>query len=130
MTASAEPRATRLLIRDAAIVTSDDAATVHDRGWVLVRGDVGRPAVGFAADLQLVDLSLPTPPAAHNLYEQLLLWRSGARPTGRRGPLPPDVTDVMVVGSWRVRDRELIGVDLPRLRARVREQAERLWTTA
>ena len=40
MTASAEPRATRLLIRDAAIVTSDDAATVHDRGWVLVRGDV------------------------------------------------------------------------------------------
>ena len=80
---------------------------------------VGRLAAGFAADLQLVDLSMPTTPTAHNLYEQLVLWRSGA-----------DITDVMVAGSWRVRDRELIGVDLPRLRARVREQAERLWTTA
>ncbi|HQZ33968.1 MAG TPA: amidohydrolase family protein [Ilumatobacteraceae bacterium] len=82
-------------------------------------GTVGRLAVGFAADLQLVDLSLPTAPTAHNLYEQLVLWRSGT-----------DVTDVMVAGSWRVRKRELLGVDLARLRARVQEQAERLWTTA
>ena len=80
---------------------------------------VGRLVTGFAADLQLVDLSLPTAPTAHNLYEQLVLWRSGT-----------DVTDVMVAGSWRMRDRELIGVDLARLRARVREQAERLWTSA
>lgn len=80
---------------------------------------VGRLAVGFAADLQLVDLSLPTAPTAHNLYEQLVLWRSGA-----------DVTDVMVAGTWRVRNRELLGVDLARLRARVQEQAERLWATA
>lgn len=80
---------------------------------------VGRLAPGCAADLQLVSLSLPTAPAAHNLYDQLVLWRSGS-----------DVTDVMVDGIWRVRDRELVGVDLDRLRSRVREQAERLWTTA
>ncbi len=79
---------------------------------------VGRLGVGYAADVQLVDLSLPTTVTAHNLYEQLVLWRGGH-----------DVTDVMVGGSWRVRDREVVGVDLPRLRARVREQAERLWHT-
>ena len=80
---------------------------------------VGVLAPGRAADLLLVDLSVPTPPTAHNIYDQLVLWRSG-----------DDVTDVMVGGRWRVRGRELLGVDLPRLRARVREQAVRLWTKA
>jgi cytosine/adenosine deaminase-related metal-dependent hydrolase len=70
------------------------------------------------ADLQLVDLSVPTPTKAHNVYDQLVLWRSGN-----------DVTDVMVGGQWRVRKGELLGVDLDRLRAKVREQAVRLWTT-
>jgi cytosine/adenosine deaminase-related metal-dependent hydrolase len=80
---------------------------------------VGRLRVGAQADLQLVDLGVPTPPTAHNLYDQLVLWRSGS-----------DVTDVMVAGSWRVRGGEVDGVDLGRLRARVREQAERLWANA
>ncbi len=35
-----ESRTTTTLIRDAAVVTSDAEATVHDRGWVVVRGDV------------------------------------------------------------------------------------------
>jgi cytosine/adenosine deaminase-related metal-dependent hydrolase len=80
---------------------------------------IGVLSPGRAADLQLVDLSLPTPATAHNLYDQLVLWRSG-----------DDVTDVMVGGQWRVRGGELLGVDRDRLRARVREQAVRLWTTA
>jgi cytosine/adenosine deaminase-related metal-dependent hydrolase len=80
---------------------------------------VGRLAPGYQADLQLVDLSVPTPLASHNLYDQLVLWRSG-----------DDVTDVMVAGRWRVRAGELLGVDLDRMRARVREQAERLWANA
>lgn len=81
-------------------------------------GVVGLLARGRAADLQLVELSLPTPVTADNLYDQLVLWRSGG-----------DVTDVMVGGKWRVSDGELLGIDLDRLRARVREQAVRLWTT-
>ena len=40
MNAATEPRTATLLIRDAAVVTSDEAATVHDRGWVVVHGDV------------------------------------------------------------------------------------------
>jgi 5-methylthioadenosine/S-adenosylhomocysteine deaminase len=80
---------------------------------------IGRLAPGYQADLQLVDLSMPTPPRSHNLYDQLVLWRSGA-----------DVRDVMVAGRWRVRGGEVLGVDIDRLRSRVREQAERLWTSA
>lgn len=80
---------------------------------------IGRLSVGAQADLQLVELGVPTPPTAHNLYDQLVLWRSGS-----------DVTDVMVAGRWRVRGGEVDGVDLGRLRAQVREQAERLWANA
>ncbi len=77
---------------------------------------VGRLAPGWAADLQLIDADLATPLAPHNLFDQLVLWRS------RR-----DVTDVMVGGTWRVRSGEVLGADTERLRARVGEQAERLW---
>lgn len=82
-------------------------------------GVVGRLAPGMAADLQLVDLGVPTTPTAANLADQLVLWRSGT-----------DVTDVMVAGRWRVRGGEVLGVDLGGLRAKVREQAERLWVNA
>ncbi len=82
-------------------------------------GTVGRLAPGLAADLQLVDLGVPTTPTAANLADQLVLWRSGS-----------DVTDVMVAGTWRVRGGEVLGVDLGRLRAQVRAQAERLWANA
>ena len=59
----------------------------------------------------------PTPPSAHNLYDQLVLWRSGR-----------DVRDVMVNGTWRVRNGEVLGFDAEAARAHVWEQAERLWT--
>ncbi|MGI9622881.1 MAG: amidohydrolase family protein [Acidimicrobiales bacterium] len=78
---------------------------------------VGRLDVGCSADLQLVESSFPTPVREHNLLDQLVLWRNHG-----------DVCDVMVAGEWRVRDREILGVDMEQLRARVGEQAERLWS--
>lgn len=81
---------------------------------------VGRIETGFAADLQLIDLTtLPTPPDAHNLYEQLVLYRNA-----------PDVRAVWVNGELRVRDGEVPGADLPALIAHTREQATRLWAKA
>lgn len=78
---------------------------------------VGRLDVGWAADLQVVAADFPTPITEHNLFEQLVLWRNHR-----------DVRDVMVAGTWRVRDHEVLDADLGALRARTREQAERLWS--
>ena len=77
---------------------------------------VGRLEPGWAADLQLIDTDLPTPLTAHNLIEQILLWRDHH-----------DVTDVMVAGRWRVRNGEVLHADLGLLRARTKEEASRLW---
>ncbi len=78
---------------------------------------VGRLQPGWQADLQLIDLTtLPTPPAAHNLYEQLILYRNA-----------PDVRAVMVAGQVRVRDGGVLTADMDTLIARTREQAARLW---
>lgn len=77
---------------------------------------VGRIEQGWAADLVLINSDLPTPLTEENLLDQLVLWRN------RR-----DVTDVMVSGGWRVRDGQVLGADVARLRARAVEQAERLW---
>ncbi len=80
---------------------------------------VGRLEPGWLADLQVVGMSLPTPVSAHNLVDQLVLWRSGR-----------NVRDVMVNGTWRVRAGEVLGADLEKLRARTNEQATRLWIAA
>lgn len=77
---------------------------------------VGRLALGWQADLQLIDSILPTPVEPWNLYDQLLLYRS------RR-----DVRDVMVAGQWRVRDGEVLSVDEAALRARAHAAARTLW---
>lgn len=77
---------------------------------------VGRLEPGWKADLQVVDAAFPTPITRQNLAEQLVLWRNHSH-----------VRDVMVAGRWRVRDREVLGVDLEHLRAHNREQARRLW---
>jgi cytosine/adenosine deaminase-related metal-dependent hydrolase len=77
---------------------------------------VGRLEPGWAADLQLINANLPTPIAPHNLYEQLLLWRNHSH-----------VSDVMVSGQWRVRDGIVGNADLDHMRARVHENAERMW---
>lgn len=78
---------------------------------------VGRLEPGWAADLQLVDAALPSPAAEHNLYDQLVFWRERTH-----------VRDVMVAGAWRVRDGVVLGADSEQLRARVHEQAARLWS--
>ncbi len=80
---------------------------------------VGRLEPGFQADLQVVDGRFPTPATDHNLCDQVVLWRNGR-----------DVRDVMVAGRWRVRRGVVDGVDTDRIRARVHEQAERLWARA
>lgn len=80
---------------------------------------VGRLEPGWAADLQIIAADFPTPAAEHNLYDQLVLWRNHTH-----------VRDVMVAGQWRVRDGEVLGVDLGAMRARVHRAAERMWARA
>ncbi len=80
---------------------------------------VGVLAPGFAADLILIDLGLPTPPTAGNLLDQMLLWRGAGH-----------VSDVMVAGKWLKRNGEVLGADGPAIRAHCREAAERLWRTS
>lgn len=77
---------------------------------------LGRLAAGWQADLQLIHADLPTPLEAHNLYEQLLLYRSAV-----------NVQAVMVAGEWRVRDGDVVGVDWAQLHRRTQAAAERLW---
>lgn len=77
---------------------------------------VGRLDVGWSADLQLVSAEFPTPVHEHNLHDQVVLWRNHTH-----------VRDVMVAGSWRVRDGIVLDADMDQLRARTREQAQRLW---
>jgi 5-methylthioadenosine/S-adenosylhomocysteine deaminase len=80
---------------------------------------VGRLAPGWAADIQLIDATFPTPLAPHNLFEQLVLWRNHTH-----------VRDVMVAGSWRVRAGEVLNADLGTMRARVQTNARRMWARA
>lgn len=77
---------------------------------------VRRSEPGGSADLQLVRADPPSPLAGHNVRDQVVLWRIGR-----------DVTDVMMAGEWRVRSGEVLGFDRERARARVAEQAERMW---
>lgn len=78
--------------------------------------NLGRLEPGWIADLQVVNLDLPTPIDASTIADQLVLWRSGHH-----------VRDVMVDGQWRVRNGEVLGIDVERARARVNEEAGRLW---
>jgi len=64
----------------------------------------------------VIDAALPTPLADHNLYDQVLLWRSASH-----------VRDVMVAGEWRVRNGVVLGADLGAMAARVHTNAERMW---
>jgi cytosine/adenosine deaminase-related metal-dependent hydrolase len=78
---------------------------------------VGRLDVGWAADLQVVDAGFATPVTEHNLFEQVVLWRNHTH-----------VRDVMVAGSWRVLDHEVLDADLDAMAASTRQQARRLWS--
>lgn len=106
--------------RDPRVMPADRVWHLATEGGAAALGleRIGRLAPGWHADLQLIDLStLPTPPAAHNLYEQLILYRNDH-----------DVRAVWVDGVLRVRDGVVLGADLPALIAAAREQALRLWS--
>ncbi len=93
-------------------------ATV-DGGRVLGLPEVGWLGPGSSADWMAVRLDLPTAPAAHNLLDQLLLWRS-----------PGSILDVMAAGRWLKRDGEVLGGDAVTIRARCRQAAHKLWERA
>jgi 5-methylthioadenosine/S-adenosylhomocysteine deaminase len=78
--------------------------------------DLGTLVPGHQADLLLVAADLPTPLAAHNLADQLLLWRN-----------PHHLRGVMCAGRWLLRDGEIVDTDQEAVRARVVEAAARLW---
>ncbi|MCP5027541.1 MAG: amidohydrolase family protein [Actinomycetia bacterium] len=78
---------------------------------------VGRIEPGWKADLQFVNGAFPTPATAHNLADQLVLWRNHSH-----------VRDVMVGGDWLVSGGEVAGADLDAMRERTHEQARRLWS--
>ena len=106
-------------LQDPGTMPADRVLHMATRGGAAALGleRVGALEPGWAADLQLVDASLPTPLTTHNLVEQLILWRDHH-----------DVTDVMVAGTWRVRGGEVLNTDMARLRSRTSEQAKRLWS--
>ena len=88
-------------------------------GAALALERVGRLAPGWSADLQVVDGRFPTPVTEANLAEQLVLFRTAHH-----------VEAVMVAGQWRVRSGQIVGVDPDQQRARLHEQALRLWSAA
>ena len=71
---------------------------------------------GWQADLQLLEIDLPTPIRAHNLYEQLLLYGSASI-----------VKNVWVAGKQKVDQGVVLGADWERLKAKTRESADTLW---
>ena len=78
--------------------------------------NVGTLEPGFVADLQLIDANFPTPLSEENLIEQVILHRSGNH-----------VDSVMIDGKWKLRNGEILGVDLEKQRESVHRQAKRLW---
>jgi cytosine/adenosine deaminase-related metal-dependent hydrolase len=80
---------------------------------------VGRIETGWQADLQLINAYLPTPIQVHNLYEQLLLYRTAQ-----------DVSAVLVAGETKVHHGDVIGADWEMLQAHTQEAATRLWSEA
>jgi 5-methylthioadenosine/S-adenosylhomocysteine deaminase len=102
----------------------DPSVMPADRVWHLATAGgaaalglthVGALRPGYSADLILIDSDLPTPITAHNLREQLILWRD-----------PVHVAGVMVAGEWRL-GQGAPAPDAQAIRARTREQAARLW---
>ncbi len=79
---------------------------------------VGRIEPGWQADLQLIDCQLPTPILAHNLYEQLLLYRDQSH-----------VRSTMVAGKFRVRDGVLLDGDIDLLVNAVKKASQKLWSS-
>ena len=106
---------------DPTVVPARDVVHMATAGGAASLGldRVGRLAVGWAADVQVVDMTTPTPVTEHNIWDQLVVWRSGHH-----------VSDTMVAGRWVVRDRQPTTVDLADTMAATRREAQRLWATS
>jgi 8-oxoguanine deaminase len=81
---------------------------------VLGRTDIGKLEVGACADLTLFKLDEVAFAGSHDPLAALLLCQAHRADC------------VMVGGQWRVKDREVIGVDVERLVARQRELSRQL----
>lgn len=79
-------------------------------------GDCGHLLPGCRADLQLIEVNLPTPLTADNLYEQVLLYCHAS-----------DVRSVMVDGEWLMQNRQLTHLNLEDLLEQARRAALQLW---
>jgi len=79
--------------------------------------NIGALKSGFAADLQLVNANFPTPSSKENLIEQVIRHRSGHH-----------VDSVMIAGEWRLKNGEVLGIDLEEQREALHIQAKRLWS--
>ena len=80
---------------------------------------VGRIEPGWQADLQLINVDLPTPVQEHNLYEQMLLYRNAE-----------NISAVLVAGEVKVKNDEVLNADWNQLQAHTHEAATRLWSAA
>lgn len=106
-------------LQDPAVMPAERVFHMATEGGARALGleRVGRLEKGWAADVQVVDATFATPINEHNLLEQMVLWRNGSH-----------VRDVLVAGRWRVRNGELLDADLEQMKAKTREQAQRLWS--
>lgn len=78
----------------------------------------GKLAPGMLADLIGIDLSFPTPLTEDNVFDQLVLYRSGN-----------NVRLSIVNGKLLMKDGELLTVDMEQARHAVAVQVKRLWNT-
>jgi cytosine/adenosine deaminase-related metal-dependent hydrolase len=78
--------------------------------------DLGTLTPGKQADLLLLRADLPTPLAAHNAADQLLLWRN-----------PAHLRGVMSAGRWLLWEGQAVDQDPEAIRQRVSAAAARLW---
>jgi len=90
-------------------------ATEHG-AKAMALSQVGALEVGYSADIVAIDLDVPTPITAHNLLDQLILWRDAV-----------DVHSVMIAGEWRKQNYIVLNADPEALIAKTREAASRLW---
>lgn len=79
--------------------------------------DAGIIAEGKLADLIVIGTDTPTPVNAHNVYDQLVLFRN-----------PQNVKQVMVNGRWLKKDGKLVTLQAEEIRKELSEAAARFWT--
>jgi putative selenium metabolism protein SsnA len=76
----------------------------------------GTLAKGSVADLVVLDYVPPTPLAAENLAGHFLFGMQSSM-----------VESVMIAGKWVLKNRVVVGVDLPSLYEKARKAAQKLW---